>query len=383
VVRTQRRLRLENNAIVEAAFDRGSIIAGDARAPICELELELREGEAGPLYRLALQLHQATPLTLGVESKAARGYRLRSGAAPHAKTARPPKLDPKIGAAAAFRDIVVSELGDLIANQPAAHAGDAEGVHQMRVGIRRLRSALMLFAPYLEPKAAKRFQAELQRTGRRFGEARDWDVFCLEALPAALDRAENIGWIDLLRPPAQMRRDAAHAEFVRALDDPAFTALVLGLAAWAEDGCAHDRLAGDKALRRPLARIAPKLLDRLYRKVERRGGDVEKLGDQELHALRKSLKKLRYGVEYLASLYPQKAVKAYVKRCKALQKSLGAINDAATAIRLAEGLSEGGRADLAGAVGALARSVDRPKRKAMKSLSKKWRAFDDEPRFWR
>jgi inorganic triphosphatase YgiF len=382
VVRTTQTLRLENNTIVEAAFDRGSVAAGKASAPICELELELLEGEPGALYRLALGLNQAAPLVLGAESKAARGFRLKTGAAPQAKKAVAPDLDPEISAAAAFRQILVTELGTLIANQPAARVGDAEGIHQMRVGIRRLRSALMLFAPHLEAEAAKRFQAELQRVGRIFGEARDWDVFCLEALPNALDEPENIGWIDLFRPVAQARREAAHADFVRALDAQAFTAMTLGLAAWAEDGAAHERLLGDEKLRRPLSHLAPDMLDRLQRKVDRRGAGMEELSGEELHALRKSLKKMRYGVEYLASLFSDKAVNAYLKHCKALQKSLGAINDAATAVRRAEELTENGRPDLAAAVGALAQSVERSRREAMKSLPKRWRAFEDEPRFW-
>ncbi len=383
VVRTTQRLRLENGTIVEAAFDRGDIVVGDSKAPICELELELCEGEAGALYRLALELLQAAPLTLGAESKAARGYRLKTGAAPQPKEPAAPDLDPQISAAAAFRKIVVTELGCLIANQPAARAGDAEGVHQMRVGTRRLRSALRLFAPYLENEATTRFQAELRRAGRIFGQARDWDVFCLETLPSALDRPENIGWIDLLRPAAQARREAAHAEFIRALDAPAFTALALGMAAWAEDGAAHERLIRDEKLRRPLARLAPKMLDRLQRKVDRRGGGFRKRSGDELHALRKSLKKLDCGVEYLAPLCSSKAMRGYLKRCKALQKSLGAINDAATAMRRAEELTENGRADLAAAIGALAQSVEPARRKAMKNLPKKWRAFQDEGRFWR
>ena len=133
----------------------------------------------------------------------------------------------------------------------------------MRVGIRRLRSALILFAPYLDQQVVGPFQTELKRTGRIFGEARDWDVFCLEALPKAVDHAENIGWIDLLRAPANKRRENAHDEFDQALDAPAFTGLTLGMAAWAEDGATNDRLIGDQALRRPLCDFAPELLDEL------------------------------------------------------------------------------------------------------------------------
>ena len=383
VVRTTRRIRLDGQTVVEAAFDRGAILADDAKAPICELELELREGEAGPLYTLAFELHRTTPLTLGVESKAARGYRLRTGAAPQPKVAVAPALDPDVDGAAAFRQIVIEELGCLIANQPAARAGDAEGVHQMRVGIRRLRSTLTFFAPYLEKKTARGFQTELRRVARICGEARDWDVFCLEVLPRALDRAENIGWIDLLRPAAQGRREKAHDELVRCLDEPGFTALALDLAARAEGASTGERRIDDERLRRPLARLAPKLLDRLQRKVERRAARLEKLSQKRLHALRKSLKVLSFGIECLARLYSRKAVRLYAKRCKSLQRSLGALNDAATAVGLAEQLSENGREDLAAAASALSENLAKARRRAMKNVRKKWRALDDERPFWR
>jgi triphosphatase len=376
VVRTVRTVHLENDTVIEAAFDRGSIIVGDAKEPIRELELELRKGEAGPLYRLALDLHATAPLTVGIESKPVRGYHLKSGVAPQAKRAVAPDFDPAVSAAAAFRRIVVSELNCLIANEPAAKARDAEGIHQMRVGIRRLRSALILFAPYLEPQVADAYHTELKRTGQIFGEARDWDVFCLEALPHALDRTENAGWVELLWAAASARRDRAHTDFIRALDAPAFNGLVLGMAAWAEDGG-----IGDAALRRPLSRLAPELLDRLQDKVDRRGRNIEDRSDKELHALRKGLKKLRYGVEYMAPLYPGKALNAFLKRCRAVQKTLGVINDAATATRRAHQLTEG-RTDLAAAAGAVAQSSQRPWRKAAKTLGKEWAAFHGEGRFW-
>ncbi len=103
----------------------------------------------------------------------------------------------------------------------------------------------------------------------------------------------------------------------------------------------------------------------------------------ELHPLRKSLKKLRYGVEFLASLYPKKAVKRLVKRMKALQQSLGVINDAATATRLAGRLAGGGHLELGVPVGALAGSREDASRAAMRKLGKQWADFRAEDRFWR
>src|SRR5687767_9632189 len=84
------------------------------------------------------------PLTNGPASKADRGYRLRTGQAPAARKAPDLDLNRDIGVPGAFQEIVAAGLGHLLANQPAAAAGDPEGVHQMRVAIRRLRTALAL-----------------------------------------------------------------------------------------------------------------------------------------------------------------------------------------------------------------------------------------------
>lgn len=382
VVRTKRVVRLKGTTI-EAALDKGAIEAGDASEPVHELELELREGTPGALYRLALALHAASPVAVEVESKAARGYRLLEGSAPHADKPEPPTFDKKVRAVDGMRDIVANGLSHLLMNRAAALAGDAEGIHQTRVAIRRLRSALRLFEPRLEPHAVSLFQDELQRLGRAIGEARDWDVFCVEMLPESFNGGENAEWGQLIREAAERRRKEADARSAREVSSPAFTALILGLAAWTETGREEIGLLGDKRLERKLVRIAPDLLDRLFRKVRKRGRAVQPgASADELHPLRKSLKKLRYGVEFLASLYPKKAVKRLVKRMKALQKSLGVINDAATATRMAEQLAGGGHLELGVPVGALARSREDASCAAMRKLGKQWADFRAEDRFW-
>lgn len=376
--RTVRLLKLQDGTVIEAAFDEGIITAGDARQPVRELELELQAGDPAALYRLALQLHNDVPLAVESDSKAARGYRLQSGAKPVAHKAEDIELQPTASAAEAFRQILGAELGHLLANQPAARAGDAEGVHQMRVAIRRVRAALTLFQPHLEPHAAALFQDDLRRLGRVFGEARDWDVFCLQTLPAALDAAHAAGWRDLLLEPATEAREIAHRCFMQALEAPSFTALVLGLAAWAE----QRNLLGDAELDRPIQDLCPRLLDRLSRKVERRGRRIGRRSDTERHALRKSLKKLRYGIDYLQSVFPSKAVESYLHDCKDLQQSLGDMNDAVTATALADSLVVKARPDLAPAAGALAEQLGRRREQALHDLERQWKEFQAEPHFW-
>ena len=378
IERTVRVLKLDGGAVVEAALDAGVIIARDKREPVRELELELRAGEAAPMFRLALELHAAVPMTIESLSKAARGYRLLNGVVPAARKGGGVALQAATTGADAFRQIMTAKLGHLLVNQPAALAGDPEGVHQMRVAIRQLRAALTLFQPLLEPHTASRFQAELRRIGRVFGEARDWDVFTLQILPETLGETRAKGWGELLRQPAMARREAAHRRFVQEVQAPGFTTLVLGLAAWAEE----TGLLGEKALQRPIEALCPALLDRLAGRVERRGRHIGRRSDTERHALRKSLKKLRYGIDDLRAVLPPKAVKSYLRKCKKSQKAMGEINDAVTAIGLADHLDEGRRPDLAPAVGVLAKRLQRRRSEGLHALGKRWKAFAGEPRFW-
>ncbi|HEY0181394.1 MAG TPA: CHAD domain-containing protein [Rhodopila sp.] len=379
IERITRVVRRDGGSVIEAAFDTGAIVAGQARDPVCELELELKAGDPASLYRLALELHATVPLTVESLSKAARGYRLRTGVAPSAQKAEDVGLRAKTSAAAAFRQILHTALGHLLANQPAALSGDPEGVHQMRVAIRRLRAALALFQPLLEPHTVSRFQAELRRVGRVFGEARDWDVFTLEVLPDALKAAGLKPWDSLLHPPAAERRQVAHHHFAAELHASPFTGLVLGLAAWAEE----KTLLGGAELQRPIEALCPRLLDRLAEKVERRGRHLADCSDSERHALRKSLKKLRYGIDYVASLFPAQQVDTYLGGCRKLQKTLGKMNDAVTASVLMDQLVVASRPDLAPAAGALSEQFDRIRADELHKLSRRWKAFQAEPRFWR
>jgi CHAD domain-containing protein len=258
-----------------------------------------------------------------------------------------------------------------MANCPAAAGGDVEGVHQFRVAIRRLRAALILFRPLLEPHAESRFSEALRSLGRIFGEARDWDVFCSEMLVSAQKFGVAVSWLDLLREPAETVRAAAHARVSAELQAPAMTATILGLVEW---GAPLGQAMG-----RPLRDLAPDLLKRLEHKVLRRGQHIARHTDGELHALRKTTKKLRYSIEFLAPLLRHKQVKTHLRRCKRLLKQLGALNDAVVAVALAEQLGGERQPELAPAVAALAGWATAQRAAARHHLPKHWQALEAAP----
>ena len=383
IERTAREIRIGNDTVVEVVLDQGRVSSGDKIEEVSELELELKQGNSGPIYRLALTLLDDIPLTLGMESKAQRGQRLLTGSMPGAVGSVPMTLEKNIRVDAAFRRLVGVELGHVLANQPAACVPDIEGVHEMRVGVRRLRSLIALFRNYLEPQVAQDFNDALKRFGQVLGAARDWDVFCTQILPDAQSHGRIAESASQLRPAAQAERHEAHLRLQQVLAQPGFTALCLGMAAWINPAPAGAPLVTPDQEQRPLRKLAPDLMDRLAQQVAKRGRRCRKRSAEQLHDLRKSLKKLHYSAEHVGSLYSEKPTKRFLRACKRLQKALGESNDSTMVLRLAKQLCANPREELAPAAATLMRWSEKRRDKALGNLPKAWTNFDDTPAFWR
>jgi inorganic triphosphatase YgiF len=180
--RRRRRMLDIADASVEVAFDQGVIEAGDHRVSISEIGLELKSGAQAVLYELALQLLDHHAFKLGVQSKSDRGYALALNAAPVSAKAPPTNLDPETAIGEAFAQIFCAAHAHVLVNQAAAEDGrDPEGVHQMRVGLRRVRSALSLLRPIAPSSTLEALRADAEWTASALGDARGWDVFLADA----------------------------------------------------------------------------------------------------------------------------------------------------------------------------------------------------------
>jgi triphosphatase len=382
IQRTARQLHLNKCTTVEAVFDEGDITANGSSLPIAEMELELKSGDVHALYQLALGLLGSVPLALETASKAERGFRLLTGNVPEASKAAPIRIDGHASAEEAFKQIVSSTLTHLLSNVGAAGRGDVEGVHQIRVAVRRLRAALALFKQHLNPVTLGRLNDELRRLGSLFGAARDWDVFVLETLSAAENSIPEATLLDPLRKAAERERLAAHHAVCTELSATSFARVVIGIAASIADGTSDLQRKEDNALNVPIADIAPDLLDRMARKASKRGRHMDRAPHEQLHALRKAIKKLRYSVEFLSSLHPGKQVKAYLRPCKSLQELLGTVNDAAVTLNLSEQLPKTGE-DLAPGISPLEDWAATRGKKARHHVSKPWHKLRSADPFWR
>jgi triphosphatase len=302
------------------------------------------------------------------------------------KQSKPSKAPPVViakeaSSVEAFRHIVGSGLRYMLANVAAADIGDVEGVHQIRVAIRHLRAVLRLFKPLLHSDVLGRFDGELRRYGAVFGKARDWDVFALQTLPTVQTDSPEASIVDTLRRAAQPARTDAHRDVAKAIRDPAFTRLVLGLASWVEDGvCSPEPLrAGMTNLARE---TAPALLDRMRQKGLTLGRHLRHASPERLHELRKAMKKLRYSVEFLSALYPRSQVKAYLAPCEELQELLGVINDGVVTSVLLDGLSATNEAVSTDVVRAVMECNGKRREHASQKLMNLWDQFHAADPFW-
>lgn len=382
IERTAWNIEANGETVVEAVIDRGRIRSGEHSVAVNELELELKSGSAGALYRLAVELAEAAPLMFEPAGKVERGARLagRKGREPvrHGAVA----LDRSMTGAQAFRCIVSGAVGHLRRNLEPAARGHPEGVHQLRVAVRRLRAALALFKPMLGP-AAERYDAALRRAGRVFGEARDWDVFVTETFPRAAGDGLALDRLRLLADAVAPLRVSAHTGVARAMAAPRFTRLLLEMSAWAEEGAASPETLGAKPdWGQPMIACAPELLGRLMRRAAKRARGIEQADSAALHRLRKAMKTLRYGIEFTEVLYRPKLVKAVLKPAKRLQELLGEVNDAAATLSLAGRLADDETAGSAPALVDLSAWAAHRGAAAQPDVAAAWRTLRKAKPFW-
>ena len=390
VRRTVEDLAAPGGDVVELALDEGEIRAGDGRVPIREAEIELKAGEVTALYVVARTLFDRGPVRLAALNKAARGYRLARGEAEPGlapRKAGSPPIEAGATVETVARDVLRDCLGQIADNMAVVAATAAEeGPHQLRVGLRRLRTALKVFGPSLGAAATVPLNAAARDLGRVVGRLRDADVLISEVVgPVAalgLDDAARGALLADLAATRNRVRSAVRA----ALAGPAAVGLVFDLGAFVE---ARGWLApadyGQTArLAAPVEAVAPALLERRWRRVRKAGRHIDRLDAHGLHELRKELKKLRYAVDMLGPLWPETAVESYVRALKELQDGFGSLNDRSMAEAALAGSAAPAPRDPAAqrAVGWVLGVLTTRAAGERQALHDRWHRFRDAERFW-
>ena len=332
VKRTVLSLQFPEGDEVEVALDDGVIEGGTSSEVFQEVELELKTGKPDRLYHLALDLLRAVPMRISSLSKGERGYNLIRPMSYSATRAQPLVLRKKDTVEAAFECIVQNCLAQIQGNELGVVKSDgAEPVHQMRVGIRRLRSALDLVVPVLVFPVS--LEAELKWIAEKLGAARDWEVLATSTLSGTFDGTHRDfdaqAMVRIARETARQHRTEAAA----AVDSTRYACLVIELTRWFDQTQWREGLDDERrdALRMPVSEFAAQALYERHRKLMKRGRHLPDLDPGTRHRARIAAKKLRYAMEFFATLYEKKTLQNYAATLTQLQDDLGWRNDLAVA----------------------------------------------------
>lgn len=318
------RLRPKSGGAVLLMLDQGWIAASGRREALGEIEIELELGAPACLFDVARALAAELPLQPEQRSKAERGYRLRENAPlVPVKAARSP-VRPEQAPLEAFAATVADCLAQFQANAAGIGKADAEFVHQMRVALRRLRSALRLFRPLLPDGLEAAVAPPLRELAACLGQARDWDVLAEDILAPAARAFPGEPRLAALAAAVERRRLAARADLPAASQARPFILAQLDIAA-----CAFRRSVVADAPALP--KFAARRLARLRRKAMALAQAAQDMDAQRLHGLRIGVKRLRYAAEFLAPLLRRRDLRRTLEVLNDLQDSLGGLNDLARA----------------------------------------------------
>ncbi|MES2016656.1 MAG: CHAD domain-containing protein [Pseudomonadota bacterium] len=266
---------------------------------------------------------------------------VRFPTSPAALKAAPVKLSRRMRVEQAFQAVARSCLDQIEGNEAGvARYHDAESLHQMRIGLRRLDAAFKLFRDLLQAPPA--IVAELAWLLEQLGPARDWDVFVDSTLPRVTCAMPGHGELDPLRVVALERSGALFAQASAAVASIRFSKLVNALEQWSEQRGWRDDLTarGIEQLHVRVGDFADTVLAQAQQRLLRRGNKLKQADARRRHRVRIAAKRTRYATEFFAALYPGKRVRPYVQALTGLQDELGWLNDAAVATRLLDQASE-------------------------------------------
>lgn len=376
------------DVVIEAVLDEGRIVAGSNQETFAECELELIEGDPNGFFTVASEIHNACPLPMSALTKAGRGYRLLTGEGPKAYRVPKFQLSKEQTIHAALAQIYPVCIANIVENEEAClHGTDPEGVHQMRVSVRRLRTSLKIFGEHLDPARISWMDDDLKWLGNALGPARDWDVYITEMLASVSGYGVDETAISALREAAEGRRAEAYETVRKTLTSRRYTKMMFHLTAFvAVEGWLAMPLDPSDPLLRPLEECAAEILSKPHRKLLKQAKNLEKQDMEARHEVRIRLKKLRYAVDFLRGIYAGKATAAYLKSLQSLQDQFGHLNDVAQAMGMTGELTRldgaGDASDLALAGGLVQGWYARALKETEPELVKDWKRFEKLRAFW-
>jgi CHAD domain-containing protein len=305
---------------------------GDAvgRVEFFELEMELSQGNPEELHSLAEKLESRLKLLPARLSKFERGL--------HAAGLRPPgsliavKEIPSVTtpmSRLAYR-CLAEDFHEVLFHEGGAWEGiDPEGVHQMRVAVRRIREALKFFNRFLAQRSIVKIGRELKWLAQVLGDVRDLDVYRENFEGYSMIVGKNdLANLATYQEELDKQRKQARKRLVRALSSPRYEQLISRFKRFLELGPPQSQLSQS----RTVSVHGMKLVTKRFKKVHKKARAIKSDTPPEpYHQLRIDCKRLRYACEFLEPVLDQKLLGRFVKHLKVLQTVLGDHQDACVA----------------------------------------------------
>jgi triphosphatase len=359
----------------------GVVRAVASEHAVCRVRFE---GPPQAVQEVALALTGELDLAVPHCCLAADALASASGTLPVPRRQGAPELPASASIPEAFAH-VVGHLSDvLLYHAPAASLGQdgPESVHQMRVAVRRLRSAIKVFRRAIRSPLVDAADAGLKVLAAKLAPTRDWDVFATETVPEVAGVFAADKRMARLLAAVERRRRICHDELRAYLTSADFRRLGIELACLAGrqdwytllDESQHAELTTE------LQAFAAKMLNKRLKRVHP-DGDLAHMEPASLHALRLCAKRLRYAAEIFAPLYPAKAAARFIRRVGKLQDQLGELNDAAVASSLLAELNGNGSGH-AFATGLVLGFISARNRRTRGRIDKAWDRFAKLSPFW-
>jgi triphosphatase len=368
-----------DGAVIELALDLGEIVAGAAREPVCELELELKSGGAAALFKAARRLAEGGGLMVSLTSKAERGYRLAEGAPRGPEKFDVQGLDMSGPAGVGFQALMFAALHQLQANvRLLSSRPSLEAVHQARIALRRMRVMIKAFKALASDPETDAIEGRLARMTGVFADARNLDVFIAETFrpyvrdePGAAEFGEA-----LLHAQAKAHEDVRHA-----LAGEAFAMDALDVLEWVAVGAWTQAALTAAEAGRTLGEVGAEMLKHRRKVMLKRGGRLDWNDPLARHRLRIQAKKMRYLAEVFAPGFG--GAKRFLGALEKLQDCLGELNDIASASEVAHlALAAPVSRDAAFAAGALIGARRARSAKLVRKATGAFARFADEAPFW-
>jgi len=326
---------------VDIALDRGEVLMDGQRTPLCELEIELLQGDPEAVFEAADAIAQHLALLPAHISKAERAYRLVQGTVYAPLRAKPPALSDEMPFAQVAQAVLRECFLQFTANLNSLQHSDApEILHQARIGWRRLRSMLKMLQLQGESRGFPRWEA-LKPLLQGMTILRDLDVAATEVLPLYAN-AYQAGDIQRMAHWAFLEGNLQQARVVQLdavrtlLATPAVGRTLLHMTHWLETEAlqAPDNLRDGKP--EPLRKWLKKRVGKLVATLD--AMPLHSKDPLQQHAMRILCKRLRYSVESLRPLLPRKKAEHWHHHATRRQTQIGVERDRLRALQLAQQL---------------------------------------------